>query len=73
VFCDAEEEDLGKCLKRAADIYCGLSAREVRKFVFGYPQGWRDTKMAGTEWLQIIRPFLCPNLRQKFSVEHDEC
>jgi hypothetical protein len=35
-----------------------LSAREVRKFSFEYAvplnmkilEGWRDTKMAGTEW-----------------------
>jgi hypothetical protein len=42
----------------ASDIYYGLSAREVRKFSFEYAvalninilEGWRDTKMAGTEW-----------------------
>jgi hypothetical protein len=41
----------------ASDIYDGLSAREVRKFSFEYAmalninilEGWRDTKMAGTE------------------------
>jgi hypothetical protein len=41
----------------ASDIYCGLSARELRKFSFRYAmalninilEGWRDTKMAGTE------------------------
>jgi hypothetical protein len=43
----------------ASDIYCGLSAREARKFSFQYAmalntsinilEGWRDTKMAGTE------------------------
>jgi hypothetical protein len=40
-------------------IYYGLSAREVRTFSFEYAMalninilaGWRDTKMAGTEWL----------------------
>jgi hypothetical protein len=40
------------------DIYYGLSAREVRKFSFEYAmalntnilEGWRDRKMAGTEW-----------------------
>jgi hypothetical protein len=42
----------------ALDIYYGLSAREVRMFSFEYAmalyinilEGWRDTKMAGTEW-----------------------
>jgi hypothetical protein len=42
----------------ASDIYYGLSAREVRKFSFEHAvalninilEGWRDTKMAGTEW-----------------------
>jgi hypothetical protein len=42
----------------ASDIYYGLSATEVRKFSFQYAmdlninilEGWRDTKMAGTEW-----------------------
>ena len=50
MLCDAEEEDLGNYLKRASDIYFGLSAREVRQFVFEYAEGWRDTEMAGTEW-----------------------
>jgi len=49
VFCDAEEENLGNYLKRTSDIYDGLSAREVRQFVSEYAEGWRDTKMAGTE------------------------
>jgi hypothetical protein len=42
----------------SSDIHYGLSAREVRKFSFEYAmalninilEGWRDTKMAGTEW-----------------------
>jgi hypothetical protein len=42
----------------ASDIYYGLPAREVRKFSCEYAmalninilEGWRDTKMAGTEW-----------------------
>jgi hypothetical protein len=41
----------------ASDIYYDLSAREVRKF-FEYAmalninilEGWRGTKMTGTEW-----------------------
>jgi hypothetical protein len=41
-----------------SDIYYGLSERAVRKFSFEYAitlnikilEGWRDTKMAGTEW-----------------------
>jgi hypothetical protein len=58
VFSDAEEENLENCLKRASDIYYGLSAREVRKFAFecavalniGFPQRWKDMKIAGAEW-----------------------
>jgi hypothetical protein len=50
VLCDAEEEHLGNYLKRASDIYYGLSARDVRQFAFEYVEGWRDKKMAGTEW-----------------------
>jgi hypothetical protein len=42
----------------APDIYYSLSARGVRKFSFEYAmalninilEGWRGTKMAGTEW-----------------------
>jgi hypothetical protein len=55
VFSDAEEENLENCLKRASDIYHGLSARDVRKFAFEcavalniqFPQRWKDMKMAG--------------------------
>jgi hypothetical protein len=58
VFSDAEEENLENCLKRASDIYYGLSAREARKFSFEcavalntqFPQRWKDMKMAGAEW-----------------------
>jgi hypothetical protein len=40
-------------------MYYGLSAREMGKFAFEYavalnikiPESWRDTKIAGTEWL----------------------
>ena len=50
MFCDAEEENLENYLKRASGVYYGLSGREVRQFVFEYAEGWRDTKIAGTEW-----------------------
>jgi hypothetical protein len=58
VFSDAEEENLENYLKRASDIYYGLSAREVRKFAFEYavalnikfPERWKDMQMAGAEW-----------------------
>jgi hypothetical protein len=36
VFSDAEEENLENYLKRASNIYYGLSAREVRKFAFDH-------------------------------------
>jgi hypothetical protein len=50
VLNDAEEANLGNYLKTASDIYDGLSAREVRRFVFEYAEGWRDTNMTGTAW-----------------------
>ena len=58
MFSDAEEESLENYLKRASDIYYGLSAREVRKFAFEYavalnikfPERWKDMQMAGAEW-----------------------
>ena len=58
MFSDAEEENLENYLKRASDIYYGLSAREVRKFAFEYavalnikfPERWKDMQMAGAEW-----------------------
>jgi hypothetical protein len=58
VFSGAEEENSENCLKRASDIYYGLSTREVRKFAFEcavelnmkFPQRWKDMKMAGAEW-----------------------
>jgi hypothetical protein len=62
MFCDAEEEDLRNYLKRASAIYGGLSARELRQFVFEYAEGWRDKKMADTEWftdhktLSVLKP-----------------
>lgn len=64
-----------------SDIYCGLSAREVRMFSFEcaaalnimVPQGWRDRKMAGTDSLpsswKHIRLFIWTNLRKQASVE----
>jgi hypothetical protein len=81
VFSDAEEENLEDCLKRASDIYYGLSAREVRKFAFEcalalniqFPQRWKNIKMADAEWftkfLKRHKTFLCANLRQQASVE----
>jgi hypothetical protein len=58
VFCGAQEENLGNYLKRASDNCYGLSVREVRQFVFEYAEGWRNTKMAGTEWV-IDHKILC--------------
>jgi hypothetical protein len=81
VFSDADEENLEIRLKRASDIYYGLSAREVRKFAFEcavalnmkFPQRWKDMKMAGAEWftkfLKRHKTFLCANLTQQASVE----
>lgn len=50
---------MGNYLKKAADIYYGLSPREVRKLAFQYavainarmPKSWLEKEMAGEDWL----------------------
>uniref|UniRef100_A0A8C1RZJ0 HTH CENPB-type domain-containing protein n=1 Tax=Cyprinus carpio TaxID=7962 RepID=A0A8C1RZJ0_CYPCA len=59
VFSVDQERKLQAYIKRAADIYFGLSPKEVRKFAYElaskygckYPDGWDATKMAGKDWL----------------------
>lgn len=49
-------------LKKAADIYYGLSPREVRVFAYDYatclglkiPQSWKDKKIAGADWFSAF-------------------
>uniref|UniRef100_A0A673H084 HTH CENPB-type domain-containing protein n=1 Tax=Sinocyclocheilus rhinocerous TaxID=307959 RepID=A0A673H084_9TELE len=59
VFSVDQERKLQAYIKRAADIYLGLSPKEVRKFAYElasrygckYPDVWDATKMAGKDWL----------------------
>ncbi|KAL7380188.1 hypothetical protein ABVT39_013372 [Epinephelus coioides] len=59
VFSKDQENKLQAYLKRAAEIYFGLSRKEVRKFVYDlaerygckYPNLWKETQMAGKDWL----------------------
>lgn len=58
VFTKEQETALADYLKRASDIYYGLTPKEVRKFAFQYasannlhvPASWTDKKMAGPDW-----------------------
>lgn len=60
VFNDDQERQLAKYLMRCADIYFGLSTREVRKFAYELavkynlraPSTWLENKMAGEEWFR---------------------
>ncbi|XP_011870541.1 PREDICTED: uncharacterized protein LOC105563512 [Vollenhovia emeryi] len=56
---DAEKENLLVAyVMKAADIYYGLSPKEIRKLAFQYaqvanikmPESWSDKKMAGADW-----------------------
>jgi hypothetical protein len=66
VFSDAEEENLENYLKRASNIYYGLSAREVRKFAFehagalniNFPRRWKEMKMAGAKlFIKLLKRY----------------
>lgn len=60
VFTDDQEKELCQYLIRSADIYFGLSAKEVRKLAFeitikyniAKPSNWDKNKMAGIEWFR---------------------
>ena len=58
VFTDDIEHTIEEYLLRAAEIYYGLTPKEVRRMVYTYaitlgvkvPQPWCDTEMAGPDW-----------------------
>ncbi|XP_048063620.1 uncharacterized protein LOC125278459 isoform X1 [Megalobrama amblycephala] len=58
VFTREQEETLSQYISQAADIYYGLTPREVRKFAYQlavefniqHPQTWDEKKMAGPDW-----------------------
>jgi hypothetical protein len=41
-------------------MYCGLSAREVRQPVVEDAEGWKGTKVAGTEWFTDYKTLSVP-------------
>ncbi|CAK1592532.1 unnamed protein product [Parnassius mnemosyne] len=58
VFSEEQEHQLSRYLKRCAEIYFGLSRKEVRKLAFELtikynlkrPVTWAENEMAGEEW-----------------------
>lgn len=58
VFTSSQELQLEQYLKRAADIYYGLTILDFRKLAFdfalankiSFPDKWLTTKLAGSEW-----------------------
>lgn len=62
VFNEEQERELSKYLIRCADIYFGLSKKEVRKLAYeltvkyelSRPRTWDDNKLAGEEWFRMF-------------------
>ena len=58
VLTDDQEKELSTYLKQSADIYYGLSVKEVRKLAFQFaeyannaiPNSWKENEMAGSDW-----------------------
>ncbi|XP_063731553.1 uncharacterized protein LOC134859146 [Eleginops maclovinus] len=58
VFSAEQEDSLADYLRRAADLFYGLSTKEVRRLAFqlaffykcSYPDTWNECSMAGREW-----------------------
>lgn len=58
VFSDEQEAELEEYIQKAAKLYYGLSAKEVRSLAFQYavnnnvkfPVGWSDVELASTDW-----------------------
>lgn len=58
VFSVNQEKHLSDYLKKASDIYFGLSPKEVRKFAFQFakelnipvPPSWTENQQAGADW-----------------------
>ena len=59
VFSEAQESELESYIKKAADIYFGLSRKDVRvlafqcakKFNIKMPSTWEEKECAGSDWL----------------------
>ncbi|XP_033180906.1 tigger transposable element-derived protein 6-like [Mastacembelus armatus] len=62
VFSEVQEKNLADYLTQAADLYYGLTPREVRKFAFQlavtynitHPQIWNENQMAGPDWFTFF-------------------
>lgn len=62
VFNEEQERELSKYLIRCADIYFGLSKKDVRKLAYelttkynlSRPRTWDDNEMAGEEWFRMF-------------------
>ncbi|KAL1276995.1 hypothetical protein QQF64_023668 [Cirrhinus molitorella] len=58
VFSAQQEDSLAEYLKRAADLFYGLSSKEVRRLAFqlavhykcSYPETWNECSLAGRDW-----------------------
>lgn len=58
VLSDDQEKELSTYLKQAADIYYGLSVKEVRQLAYQFaestnktiPPSWKENEMAGSDW-----------------------
>ncbi|KAL7852697.1 hypothetical protein SRHO_G00184820 [Serrasalmus rhombeus] len=62
VFSEVQETVLVDYLTQAADLYYGLTPREVRKFAYQlaviynikHPQTWDEKQMAGPDWFTFF-------------------
>lgn len=62
VFNEQQERELSKYLIRCADIYFGLSKKDIRKLAYEFtikynlsrPRTWDDNVMAGEEWFRTF-------------------
>lgn len=62
LFTDEQETCLAEYLKKASDIYYGLTPKQVRKFAFQYgqhiklnmPTSWTNNQMAGEDWFSAF-------------------
>ncbi|XP_065172178.1 uncharacterized protein, partial [Atheta coriaria] len=79
VFSNEQEQQLTKYITRCADIYFGLSTKEVRKLAFELstkynlkrPTTWVENKIAGEEWFRSFmnrNPSLSVRVAQAASV-----
>ena len=62
VFNSEQEGKLADYIKYSADLYFGLSTRDVRKLAYQcamhyqlkFPGSWTETEMAGVDWLNAF-------------------